>query len=114
MTVIEQYNAGLTTDADRTLALVMHTILRAVLPDAEMKLAYGLVGDYQPKAVCYFGINKRHIGFYPTNQPMAHFAKAVAPCQTGKGTLQFKKDVTALPIELIQTIASWQLEHVNK
>lgn len=43
MTVIEQYNAGLTTDADRTLALAMHTILRAVLPDAEMKLAYGWV-----------------------------------------------------------------------
>ena len=77
MTVIEQYNAGLTTDADRTLALAMHTILRAVLPDAEMKLAYGLVGYYQPKAVCYFGINKRHIGFYPTNQPLAHFAKAL-------------------------------------
>lgn len=111
---VAQYLAGLENDRDRELALSMHKIICTALPDAEVKLAYGLVGYYQPKALCYFGINKRHVGFYPTNQPMAHFAKEVAPYQTGKGTLQFKKDSAAFPVELIQNIARWQLAQAQK
>ncbi|WGI18823.1 hypothetical protein [Latilactobacillus sakei] len=43
---VTQYLAGLENERDRELALSMHKIIRTALPDAEVKLAYGLVGYY--------------------------------------------------------------------
>lgn len=108
---LNKYLATLKSDDDRALAKQMYQILVAVLPDAEVKLSYGLVGFYQPKQICFFGINKQHIGFYPTDKPIQHFKTEIAPYLSGKTTLKFQKSVDAIPEKLIQEIALWNLEH---
>ncbi|ALB30053.1 iron chaperone [Companilactobacillus heilongjiangensis] len=96
---------------DQALTRKMYQIISEVLPDAEVRLSYGLVGFYQPKQICFFGINKQHIGFYPTDKPIEHFKEEIAPYLSGKTTLKFPKDEAAIPAELIQKIAVWNLEN---
>ena len=111
MNGLDEYLTHLDTDTDKELALQMHQIISEVLPDAEVRFSYGLIGYYQPKQVCFFGINKQHIGFYPTDKPIAHFAKEIAPYLSGKTTLKFKKDLDEIPKDLIQRIALWNLNN---
>ncbi|WP_338231110.1 iron chaperone [Companilactobacillus muriivasis] len=96
---------------DQALVKKMYQIISEVLPDAEVRLSYGLVGFYQPKQICFFGINKQHIGFYPTDKPIEHFKEEIAPYLSGKTTLKFPKDEAAIPVELIQKIAVWNLKN---
>lgn len=96
---------------DQALVKKMYQIISEVLPDAEVRLSYGLVGFYQPKQICFFGINKQHIGFYPTDKPIEHFKEEISPYLSGKTTLKFPKDESAIPVELIQKIAVWNLEN---
>lgn len=110
---LQQYLNSLESTTDKDLARAMNQIITEVLPDAEIRLSYGLVGYYQPKQVCFFGINKQHIGFYPTDKPIAHFRQEIAPFLSGKTTLKFPKDINAIPKELIQQIALWNLNNVK-
>lgn len=111
MDVIEKYNQGLKNSADEKLVLYMDDIISQALPKAEKRISYGLVGYYQPKAVCFFGINKNHIGFYPMDKPIAQFQMDIKPYLHGKTTLHFKKDVQEIPVELVQNIAKWNLNN---
>lgn len=108
---MDEYLATLTDPEDKFLAKKMHRVISKVLPDAEVRLSYGLVGYYQPKQVCFFGINKQHIGFYPTNKPIKHFEKEISPYLSGKTTLRFPKSEAAIPVDLIQRIAVWNLNN---
>lgn len=112
MNALDEYLNGLNSQTDKELALAMHHIISEALPDAEVRLSYGLVGYYQPKQICFFGINQQHIGFYPTSRPIQHFQTEIAPYLSGKTTLKFKKDLRDIPSELVQKIAIWNLEQV--
>jgi len=108
---MDEYLQTLNDPKDQALVKKMHQIISEVLPDAEVRLSYGLVGYFQPKQICFFGINKQTIGFYPTNKPIDHFKEEIAPYLSGKTTLKFPKDESAIPVELIQRIATWNLEN---
>ncbi|MFC6175293.1 iron chaperone [Companilactobacillus huachuanensis] len=108
---MDEYLAKTTDPKDQVLVKRMNQIIAKVLPDAEVRLSYGLVGYFQPKQICFFGINKQTISFYPTNKPIEHFQKEIAPYLSGKTTLKFPKDVNAIPVQLIQKIAVWNLEN---
>lgn len=108
---LSEYLKTLDNENDKLLAKTMANIISRALPDAEVRLSYGLVGYYQPKQICFFGINKKHIGFYPTDKPIDHFINEIKPYLHGKTTLQFKKDQSELPEELIQKIARWNLNN---
>lgn len=111
MDAIEKYNQGLENSNDEKLVLYMDEIVSQVLPEAEKRISYGLVGYYQPKAICFFGINKNHIGFYPTDKPIAKSKTELEPYLHGKTTLHFKKDVQEIPVGLVQNIAKWNLNN---
>lgn len=111
MDALNEYLARLTSTEDKELALQMHQIISEVLPNAEVRLSYGLVGYYQPKQVCFFGINKQHIGFYPTDKPIEQFRTEIDPYLSGKTTLRFKKDKNEIPKQLVQKIALWNLNN---
>jgi len=111
MDAIQTYLQTLDSEKDKQLTLKMHEIISEVLPDAQVKISYGLVGYFQPKQVCFFGINKQHIGFYPTDKPIKHFQNEIAPFLSGKTTLRFKKDKNEIPVQLVQKIALWNLNN---
>ncbi|AKP67996.1 iron chaperone [Companilactobacillus ginsenosidimutans] len=111
MTALNDYISTLDNDDDKALAKRMNEIISEALPDAQTRISYGLLGYYQPKQVCFFGINKAHVGFYPTDKPIDHFREEIQPYLHGKTTLHFKKDVDDFPVELIQNIAKWNLNN---
>jgi uncharacterized protein YdhG (YjbR/CyaY superfamily) len=51
----------------------------------------------------YYAAYKAHLGFYPTNAPIAEFAAELAPYKTSKGAVQFPLD-KPLPKGLIKKI----------
>jgi len=111
MTALEEYLETLDSATDKNLAIRMNKIISEVLPDAEIRISYGLLGYFQPKQICFFGINKQHIGFYPTSKPIQHFKTEIAPFLSGKTTLRFPKDESAIPVKLVQAIALWNLRN---
>ncbi|WP_125771838.1 iron chaperone [Companilactobacillus furfuricola] len=111
MQALDEYLQTLDNENDILLAKKMANIISQALPDAEIRLSYGLVGYFQPKQICFLGIYKNHIGFYPTNKPIDHFINEITPYLHGKTTLQFNKSVDAIPEELIQKIANWNLNN---
>jgi len=111
MTALQQYLQTLKSPTDKALAIYMNEIITDILPAAEVKISYGLMGYFQPKQICFFGINKQHVGFYPTNKPIQQFHDEIAPYLSGKTTLRFAKDETAIPKDLIQKIALWNLNN---
>lgn len=111
MQALDDYLQTLDNENDILLAKKMANIISHVLPNAEVRLSYGLVGYYQPKQICFFGIYKNHIGFYPTNKPIDHFINEIQPYLHGKTTLQFKKSAGAIPEKMIQKIALWNLNN---
>ena len=108
---MDEYLKTLNNPKDQQLAQAMHQIISEALPEAQVKLSYGIVGYFQPKQICFFGINQKQIGFYPTNKPIKYFEKEIAPYLSGKTTLHFEKDIAAIPVELIQKIAIWNLKN---
>lgn len=111
MEALQEYLKNFNDPNDKLLINKMNEIITEVLPDAECRISYGLLGYYQPKQVCFFGINKNHVGFYPTYKPIEHFKNEIAPYLHGKTTLHFKKDVNEIPVELVQNIAKWNLNN---
>lgn len=111
MDALNDYLKTLDNENDKKLALAMYQIIATALPDADVRLSYGLVGFFQPKQICFFGINKQHIGFYPTDKPIKYFEDQIVPYLSGKTTLKFPKSVDKIPAELIKNIAQWNLHN---
>jgi uncharacterized protein YdhG (YjbR/CyaY superfamily) len=111
MTALDNYIGTLNNNDDKALARKMDEIISEALPEAEKRISYELMGYFQPKQVCFFGIMKDHIGFYPTNKPIEEFRDQIQPYLHGKTTLYFKKDAKEIPVELVQNIAKWNLNN---
>ncbi|MQS53562.1 iron chaperone [Companilactobacillus mishanensis] len=111
MNALQTYIKRFDDDKDKQLAIKMNDIISEVLPDAEVRISYDLVGYFQPKQICFFGIQSKHIGFYPTNKPIAEFADEIQSYLSGKTTLRFPKNEDKIPVDLIQRIAVYNLNN---
>ena len=111
MSAVDQYMKDFDDPNDQQLIIKMDKIISEALPKASSRISYGLIGYFQPKQICFFGISKDHIGFYPTNKPIEHFQSEIKPYLHGKPTLWFKQDPNESPIGLVQEIAKWNLEN---
>lgn len=55
---------------------------------------------------------QKHIGLYPGDKAVAHFADCLTEYKTSKGTIQLPYD-KPLPLQLIAEIARWCYETGN-
>jgi len=60
----------------------------------------------------YYAAYKAHLGFYPTNAPIAEFAAELAPYKTSKGAIQFPLD-KPLPKGLIKKIVQYRVTQIK-
>ncbi|WP_461215148.1 DUF1801 domain-containing protein [Lacticaseibacillus sp. GG6-2] len=111
MTVITDYIQAQQPVAQPHLQALYET-LKAVLPDAEERISYGMPALWQQRVLVYFGTNKTHAGFYPTAAPIAAFANELKAYPTSKGAIQFAYD-QPLPLDLITRIARYRLAHAD-
>lgn len=90
----------------------MRAILRKTLPKAEEVISYGMPAFKTKSVLVYYAGYKRHIGFYPTAEPMRVFADRMKKYKTSKGAVQFPLE-EPLPETLIKAIAVFRAKSVG-
>lgn len=86
--------------------------IKEAAPMATETISYGMPAFLQNKILVYYAFNKKHIGFYPTPNPINFFKKELEPYKTSKGAIQFPID-QPLPISLIKKIVEFRVEEVK-
>jgi uncharacterized protein YdhG (YjbR/CyaY superfamily) len=96
----------------RDMLREMYDIVKAVLPEAQEKISYGMPCFYQKQNVVYFAAFKNHIGFYPTASGVKAFESELVGLKFSKGAIQFPLD-KAIPEKLIQKIVLYRIEEIE-
>jgi uncharacterized protein YdhG (YjbR/CyaY superfamily) len=105
---IDEYIASQADSVQPFLNQVRKTI-RAVLPEAEERISWRMPTYWKKHNIIHFAAFKNHIGVYPGEKAMEHFAERLAEYKTSKGAVQFPYS-KPLPLELIADIAKWSYE----
>ncbi|MDI9368596.1 iron chaperone [Mesotoga sp.] len=95
--------------------LLLHQVrdtLRATLPDAEERISWRMPTYWRNHNIIHFAAFKNHIGLYPGDKAVSHFADRLTQYKTSKGAVQFPYS-KPLPLELIAEIAKWCYETGN-
>ena len=83
--------------------------LKAALPLAVEKIAYAMPTYWEGHNIIHFAGYANHIGIYPGDTAMRHFAPRLKDYKTSKGALQLPHD-KPLPLDLIRELAQWSRE----
>lgn len=105
---IDQYHASQPADFREPLEKLRQAIRQAA-PTATETISYGMPAFRVNKVLVYYACNKKHIGFYPTPNPIIHFKKELEDYVTSKGAIQFPVD-KPLPLTLVMKIVKYRLE----
>ncbi len=105
-TTIDEYHSLFHADVQRILIQLRHTIKQAA-PNTTETISYGMPSFKQNKMLVYYAVYKKHIGFYPTPNPIQKFKKELAKYKTSKGAIQFPID-KPLPFSLITMIVKFR------
>jgi uncharacterized protein YdhG (YjbR/CyaY superfamily) len=108
---IDEYHAAQPAEVRKTLEKLRYAIRQAA-PLATETISYGMPAFRANKVLVYYAFQKKHIGFYPTPNPIVHFKKELEKYNTSKGAIQFPID-QPLPLELIQKIVLFRLQEDN-
>lgn len=109
---IDEYHAAQPAEVRETLEKLRHAIRQAA-PLATETISYGMPAFRANKVLVYYAFQKKHIGFYPTPNPIVHFKKELEKYNTSKGAIQFPLD-KPLPLTLIERIVKLRLEEDAK
>lgn len=87
--------------------------LRAALPDAEERISWRMPTYWQKRNIIHFAAFKNHLGIYPGDKAIEHFADRLTEYKTSKGAIQLPYS-KPLPLNLITEIAKWCYETGNR
>jgi uncharacterized protein YdhG (YjbR/CyaY superfamily) len=85
----------------------------AAIPDAEQRISWSMPTFWKNQNIIHFAAFKNHIGLYPGDKAMVHFADRLAEYKTSKGATQLPYS-KPLPLNLIAEIAIWCYETGNR
>lgn len=107
---IDVYIDAQPENVQQILNQVRETI-RAVLPDAEERISWSMPTFWKKHNIIHFAAFKNHLGIYPGDKAIVHFAERLTEYKTSKGAIQFQYK-NPVPFELIEEIAKWCYEEV--
>jgi uncharacterized protein YdhG (YjbR/CyaY superfamily) len=88
-------------------------VFKETLPDTTERIAYAMPTYWKGHNIIHFAGYANHIGIYPGDAAMRHFAPRLIDYKTSKGALQLPHD-KPLPLGLIKEIARWCREENNR
>ncbi len=91
----------------------LRSALRAAIPEAEERISWSMPTYRKGKNLIHFAASKKHIGIYPGEEAVAAFSEELSGFDVSKGTIRLPYE-GELPLELIQRLARWCLEHCGK
>jgi uncharacterized protein YdhG (YjbR/CyaY superfamily) len=105
---IDEYINQFPDDIKIRLESIRAAIKKAAPKSTEV-ISYGMPAFKLNKVLVYFAVNKNHIGFYPTTNPIIYFSKELADYTTSKGAIQFPLD-KKIPLGLISKITKYRVK----
>jgi len=102
----EAYLADLPDDQRAALEALRRQI-RAVVPEAEEAISYGLPTFRLHGNLVHFGAAAKHCSLY-AGSVISHFAEQLADFDTSKGTIRFQPD-RPLPEALVREIVQYRV-----
>jgi len=88
-------------------------VIKEVCPEAEESISYMMPAfKFKGKPLCYFGVFKTHIGFFPTPGPIAFYENDLKGYKCSKGTVQIPFKIE-LPIELIKKLVAHRMKTIS-
>jgi uncharacterized protein YdhG (YjbR/CyaY superfamily) len=90
----------------------LYEIIKAMIPDAEECISYGMPAIKKNKVIVYFGGFKGHVSLFPTSSGVKEFESELKDYKTSKGTIQFPL-AQPLPVNLIRKIVKYRLQEVR-
>lgn len=102
---IDAYIDAQSEDIQLLLNLVRGRI-KSALPDAQEKISWGMPTYWKKQNIIHFAASKKHIGLYPGEEAVRHFADQIKDYKSSKGAIQFPYD-KEIPLDLIEEIAIW-------
>ncbi len=108
---IDTYIEAQGKEVQPLLHQVRNTI-RTALPEAEERISWKMPTYWKKHNIIHFAAFKKHIGVYPGENAMVHFAGRLTEYKTSKGAIQLPYD-KPLPLDLIAEIAKWSYEWLS-
>jgi uncharacterized protein YdhG (YjbR/CyaY superfamily) len=105
---IDQYISEAPQEVQQKLR-ELRTVIKAEVPDAEERIAYGMPTFSQNGNLVHFAAFKNHIGFFPAPSGIENFKDELAKYKTSKGTVQFPLD-EEIPMDLVREIVRFRLK----
>lgn len=105
---IDQYDGDV-----RNRLLSVYEMIRTAVPDeAEESISWRMpTFKLGTEPLFFFTATKRHIGFYPTPDAIAHFSTELADYGTTEHLIQLRHDAP-LPTQLMREIIAWRLQQL--
>lgn len=104
---IDEYIMNQPTDL-QVLLLNVRLAIKQVLPDATEKISWQMPTFWQGCNLIHFAAQKNHLGIYPGEAAMKHFALRLTEYKTSKGAVQFPYQTFGTEqLNLITEIAAW-------
>ena len=93
-------------EALRSKLRELRDIIRAAIPEAAETITWSMPNWKGRRNVIQFAVSKNHIGLYPGEEAVEHFAVELSGFKTSKGNIHLPID-KPLPVGLIADIAIW-------
>ena len=105
---VDEYLSQLPDDVRKVLEQLRATI-RAVAPQAEEVISYGMPGYKYHGMLVYFSAFKNHCSFFPGTAMLNKLDQEVKAFKTSTGTLQFTVE-KPLPTSLVKKIVKMRMK----
>ncbi|PRB44991.1 hypothetical protein CQ020_01825 [Arthrobacter sp. MYb23] len=102
---IEQFDGDV-----RQRLVTVYDLIRSAVPDAAEESISWRMPTFKlgTEPLFFFTAAKKHIGFYPTPDAMAHFSAQLSEYGTTDHLVQLRHSAP-LPIDLLREIINWRL-----
>lgn len=104
---IDQYHSLFSADIQKKLEQLRQAIKQAA-PQATETISYGMPAFKQNRVLVYYAVYTKHIGFYPTANPIVQFKDELAKYKTSKGAIQFPIG-QPLPLALVKKMVTFRV-----
>lgn len=93
--------------------LTVYELIKSAVPDDAVESISWRMPTFKlgTEPLFFFTGTKRHVGFYPTPDAIAHFSTELAGYGTTEHLIQLRHDVP-LPTGLVREIIAWRLQQL--
>ena len=108
---IDEYIAQFPEERQAVLKKVRQ-VIREYAPEAMEKISYQMPCFWQGTNLIFFAAMKGHLGIYPTNSGITHFAEKLIGYKTSRGAIQLPWS-HPIPYDLIAEITRFRVAEIT-